>query len=289
VSAGPATPEAAGEAAVAPVARLGDRALALTETVGDFAMLSFETGRALFRRRFPWHTALVEFEALAVRSAPLVIVTAGFTGMVLALQTAFSLTRFGAKPYVGSIVGLAIARELGPVLAALMMGARAGAGIASELGSMKVTEQVDAIRAMGADPVQKLVVPRVLATTLGLPLLTIFAITVGIGGGMLVADAQYGIASSFYLQTVTSVVRVSDLVSGVAKTVVFGWGIGMVACAVGLGTRGGTVGVGRATTRAVVIASIFVLVADFFLTKLLLLLPTDAWLGAFARWLGGAA
>jgi phospholipid/cholesterol/gamma-HCH transport system permease protein len=225
---------------------------------------------------------------LAVRSAPLVIITSVFTGMVLALQTAYSLTRFGAKPYVGSIVGLAIVRELGPVLAALMLGGRAGAGIASELGSMQVTEQVDAIRAMGADPVQKLVVPRVVATTLGLPLLTIFAITLGVAGGMVVAEAQFGIASSFYLQTVTSVVRVSDFASGVAKTLVFGWAIGMIGCHVGLATEGGTVGVGRATTRAVVLASIAVLVADFFLTKLLLLLPTDALLAALGRLLGGA-
>jgi phospholipid/cholesterol/gamma-HCH transport system permease protein len=276
------------ELAATPVTRLGDRALRLAETFGDFALLSVATGRAFLRPRFPWRAALQEFESLAVRSAPLVVVTAGFTGMVLALQTAFSLTRFGAKPYVGSIVGLAIVRELGPVLAALMVGGRAGAGIASELGSMKVTEQVDAIRAMGADPVQKLVLPRVLATTLGLPFLTVFAITVGIGGGMIVADAQYGISSSFYLQTVTNVVRVSDFASGIAKTFVIGWGIGMVGCAVGLATRGGTVGVGRATTQAVVIASIFVLIADFFLTKLLLLLPTDLWLGMFVRWLGGA-
>ena len=165
---------------------------------------------------------------------------------------------------------------------------RAGAGIASELGSMQVTEQVDAIRAMGADPVQKLVVPRVVATTLGLPLLTIFAITLGVAGGMVVAEAQFGIASSFYLQTVTSVVRVSDFASGVAKTLVFGWAIGMIGCHVGLATEGGTVGVGRATTRAVVLASIAVLVADFFLTKLLLLLPTDALLAALGRLLGGA-
>jgi phospholipid/cholesterol/gamma-HCH transport system permease protein len=275
------------ELAAQPVSRLGDRALALAEELGDFALLALATVRSLARQRFPWRAVLVEFEALAVRSAPIVIVTSMFTGMVLALQTAYSLTRFGAKPYVGSIVGLAIVRELGPVLAALMVGGRAGAGIASELGAMQVTEQVDAIRAMGADPVQKLVLPRVLATTLGLPLLTVFSIVVGILGGMVVAEAQYGIASGFYLQTVTNVVRVGDFASGVAKTFVFGWGIGMVGCHVGLATAGGTVGVGRATTRAVVIASIFVLVADFFLTKLLLLLPTDALIGAFVRLFGG--
>jgi phospholipid/cholesterol/gamma-HCH transport system permease protein len=276
------------ELAATPVTRLGDRALRAAEQLGDFALLSVATAAALVRPRFPWRELLLQFEALAVRSAPIVIVTATFTGMVLSLQTAFALARFGAKPYVGSIVGLAIVRELGPVLAALMVGGRAGAGIASELGSMQVTEQVDAIRAMGADPVQKLVMPRVVATTLGLPLLTIFAITLGIGGGMLVAEAQYGIDSRFFLQTVTSVVRVSDFASGVAKTLVFGWAIGMVGCWVGLATEGGTVGVGRATTRAVVVASIVVLVADFFLTKLLLILPTDALVTAVARLLAGA-
>ena len=270
-----------------PITRVGERALEVAEEFGDFALLAVQTLAALGRPRFPFRELLFQFESLAVRSAPIVIITSGFTGMVLALQTAYSLTRFGAKPYVGSIVGLAIVRELGPVLAALMLGGRAGAGIASELGSMQVTEQVDAIRAMGADPVQKLVVPRVIATTLGLPLLTIFAITVGIAGGMLVAEAQYGIASGFYLQTVTNVVRVSDFASGVAKTLVFGWAIGMIGCHVGLATQGGTVGVGRATTRAVVVASIAVLIADFFLTKLLLLLPTDALVAALGRLSGG--
>jgi phospholipid/cholesterol/gamma-HCH transport system permease protein len=274
--------------AAAPVSRLGDRGIRVAEEVGEFAFLSLAALAALGRPRFPWRELLLQFEALAVRSAPLVVITSTFTGMVLALQTAYSLTRFGAKPYVGSIVGLAIVRELGPVLAALMVGGRAGAGIASELGSMQVTEQVDAIRAMGADPVQKLVLPRVFATTVGLPLLTIFAIVLGIAGGMVVAEAQFGIDSGFYLQTVTNVARVSDFASGVAKTLVFGWAIGMVGCHVGLATQGGTVGVGRATTRAVVMASIVVLIADFFLTKLLLLLPTDALVGAFARLLGTA-
>jgi phospholipid/cholesterol/gamma-HCH transport system permease protein len=274
------------ELAAQPISRLGDRVLRVAEEVGDFGFLAAATLGALARPRFPWRALLREFESLAVRSAPLVVVTSGFTGMVLALQTAFSLARFGAKPYVGSIVGLAIVRELGPVLAALMLGGRAGAGIASELGSMQVTEQVDAVRAMGADPVQKLVLPRVLATTIGLPLLTVFAITVGIAGGMLVAEAQYGIASGFFLQTVTSVVGVSDFTSGVAKTVVFGWAVGMIGCHVGLATTGGTAGVGRATTRAVVIASIVVLVSDFFLTKLLMLLPTDVWLGALRALVG---
>ncbi len=266
--------------------RIGDRLLVLFEQVGDFALLSADTARALVRRRPPVLETLRQLEEVAVRSAPIVVITALFTGMVLSLQTAYALTRFGAKPYVGSIVGLALVRELGPVLAALMVGARVGAGIASELGSMKVTEQVDAIRAMGADPVQKLVVPRVVATTLGLPALTVFAILLGVVGGGIVADLQYDISPGYYSRTVTDAVRMDDFLSGVAKTFVFGWGIGMVGCWVGLRATGGTAGVGRATTQAVVISSIGVLVSDFFLTKLLMLLPTEAWIRALMAALG---
>jgi phospholipid/cholesterol/gamma-HCH transport system permease protein len=260
------------ELAAQPVTRLGDRALALAEELGEFALLALATVRALALPRFPWRAALVEFEALAVRSAPIVIVTSLFTGMVLALQTAYSLTRFGAKPYVGSIVGLAIVRELGPVLAALMVGGRVGAGITAEIGSMAVTEQVDAIRAMGADPVQKLVLPRVIAATLALPLLTVLANVLGVLGGLVIADVQYSISPHFYLQTIFHTVTVEDFLSGVSKTFVFGWIVAMVGCFAGLRTSGGTVGVGRATTAAVVSSSIAILVSDFFLTKLLLLL-----------------
>ena len=265
------------------VSGLGDRVIGVVEAFGDFSLLAVRTVRAAARPRFPWRATLQQFEAIAVRSTPIVALTALFTGMVLALQTAFALSRFGAKPYVGSIVGLAIVRELGPVLAALMVGGRVGAGITSELGSMAVTEQVDAIRAMGADPVQKLVLPRVLAATIGLPMLTASAIVLGVFGGLVVADLQYAIAPSFYLQTVTTTVTVGDFFAGVIKTFFFGWIIAMVGCFIGLSTTGGTEGVGRATTRAVVVASIGVLVSDFFLTKLLLLFPSEQLL---ARLLG---
>jgi phospholipid/cholesterol/gamma-HCH transport system permease protein len=148
---------------------------------------------------------------------------------------------------------------------------RVGAGITAEIGSMAVTEQVDAIRALGADPIQKLVLPRVLAATFGLPMLALLANVLGIFGGMLIA-AQYGIGSSFYFQSVVRVVMFADLVNGLAKTFFFGWMIAMVGCYTGLHTTGGTVGVGRSTTRAVVSSSIAVLVSDFFLTKLMLVL-----------------
>jgi phospholipid/cholesterol/gamma-HCH transport system permease protein len=252
------------------IARLGDHTLDVVERCGAFARLAGATARAALRGRFPWREVLRQMEAIGVRSTTIVLLTALFTGMVLALQTGYALERFGAKLYVGSVVGLSLARELGPVLTALMVGGRVGAGIAAEIGSMQVTEQVDAIRSLGADPVQKLVLPRVVAATLALPMLAGVANVLGTLGGLAIAATQFQIPGNFYLQTITRTVTVTDLLSGVSKTFVFGWIIAMVACFVGLRATGGTVGVGRATTRAVVVASISVLIADFFLTQALL-------------------
>jgi phospholipid/cholesterol/gamma-HCH transport system permease protein len=249
---------------------IGDRVLEAVGVAGEFFMLGVQTLRAAFRGDFPVYQTLVQFNAIVVRSTAIVTLTALFTGMVLALQTVVSLTRFGAKPYTGSFVGLAFVLELGPVLTALMVSGRVGAGITAELGSMAVTEQVDAIRAMGADPVQKLVLPRVIALTFGLPMLTSLAYILGIAGGALIAQ-QYGITANFYLQTVINVVTITDVFESLSKTFVFGWMIAMIGCYLGLKTTGGTVGVGQATTTAVVTASIGVLVSDFFLTKFLML------------------
>jgi phospholipid/cholesterol/gamma-HCH transport system permease protein len=254
------------------VALLGDRVLEAVDAFGQFTLLAGQTARAAARPRFPWLETARQLEAIGARSTTIVVITALFTGMVLALQTGIALARFGAKPYVGSVVGLSLARELGPVLTALMVGGRVGAGITAEIGSMQVTEQVDAIRSMGADPVQKLVLPRVLAATLALPLLTMMANVLGVAGGMVLAWAQFRIDPSFYLSTITTTVNLSDFTSGIVKTFVFGWIIAMVGCFTALTTTGGTGGVGRSTTRAVVVASISVLVSDFFLTQLIVLL-----------------
>lgn len=253
-----------------PIADVGQRVLDAVDEVGRFGLLSLATLAAVFRRGFPAREVLVQFEAIAARSTTIVSITAFFTGMVLALQTVNALGRFGAKPYTGSFVGLAFVLELGPVLTALVVAGRVGAGISAEIGSMAVTEQVDAIRAMGADPVQKLVLPRMLAATLGVPMLTMLAIVLGIVGGALIAG-QYGIGLNFYYQSVIKVVQVENLMDGLAKTFVFGWIISMVGCHMGLRTTGGTVGVGISTTRAVVVASIAVLVSDFFLSQLQLI------------------
>lgn len=249
--------------------RLGEGALGVVEACGEFAQLMGATLRSAGPRRFPILETLRQVEAIGARSATIVLITALFTGMVLALQTGIALARFGAKPYVGAVVGLSLARELGPVLTALMVGGRVGAGITAEIGAMRVTEQVDAIRSLGADPVQKLVLPRVLAATIALPLLTLLADLLGVTGGMLLSWAQFGIAPNFYIQTIINTVTVGDLLSGIVKTFFFGAWIAWVGCFYGLGTTGGTVGVGRATTAAVVVASIGVLISDFFLSQLM--------------------
>ncbi len=246
--------------------------LGVLHSIGEFNLLALRTARSVFRPRFPWKELLLQWHSIALQSLPIIGLTALFTGMVLALQSGVALTRFGAKPYVGSLVGLSIVRELGPVLTALMVAGRVGAGIAAELGSMQVTEQVDAIRAMGADPHQKLVLPRVVTATLALPLLTIVSVFLGILGGLIIATGQFGITPNFYMQTITKTVNVQDLLSGLSKTFAFGWIIAMVGCYAGLTTEGGTEGVGRATTRAVVVSSISIFIADFFLTKVFLML-----------------
>lgn len=251
---------------------VGGNTLLFFDYLGGLTHLAFRTFRALFRARFPLKDFVRECEFVGVKSLNLVILIAVFTGMVLALQFAVGLGRFGLKIYIGQVIGIAITRELGPVLTSLMIASRVGAGIAAELGSMMVTEQVQAIEALGADPVQKLVVPRLLATTLTAPILTTFGIAVGILGGLWITVLEAGITPQFYFDQIRRTVQVEDYFSGIAKTVFFGFFIGLIACYQGLRTSGGTEGVGRSTTYAVVFSSLMVFVADFFLTKLFILL-----------------
>jgi phospholipid/cholesterol/gamma-HCH transport system permease protein len=212
-------------------------------------------------------------DALGVQSITVANLTCLFTGMVLALQTAHSLGQFGGKLVIGRAVILSLTRELGPVLTALMLAARCGAGITAELGSMAVTEQVDALRALGASPVRKLVLPRVVALTVMLPVMTLIAIFHGMLGGLLIAAFEIKIGAGFYLSTSLQALSFNDLLHGLGKTPFFGLEIALVGCYNGLGATGGADGVGRATTTAVVVASIAVLITDFFLTKLFIALP----------------
>jgi len=191
-----------------------------------------------------------------------------FTGMVLALQTAYSLATYGGQAFVGDIVALSVVRELGPVLTALMVAGRVGAGVTAELGSMAVTEQVDAMRALAANPVKKLVVPKLIATLVMLPLLTIIGDLLGVLGGMIIGVYQLGLTPGFYINDVLTDLTLEDIFSGIGKSFFFAFWITIVGCYNGLTARGGADGVGRATTNTVVVAAILVLVTDFFLTKL---------------------
>lgn len=251
-------------------AALRQRATDALETLGGIGGLSFDVGRQALRRPFEVHALVEQIEAIGVRSMSVVFLTAVFSSMVITVQFAVQLARFGAKEWAGNAVGVTLARELGPVMTALMVGGRVGAGIAAELGSMAVTEQIDAVRALGADPVRKLVLPRVAATLLVLPLMTSMSVVIGVLAGGGIAALEPDTHLSYFINAALRSTTLADLFSGLTKTVFFGFNIAMVACYLGMNTRGGTVGVGQATTKTVVISSVVTLVSDFFLTKLFL-------------------
>jgi phospholipid/cholesterol/gamma-HCH transport system permease protein len=238
--------------------------------LGGVTDLAGQTIQQTIRGPIERPVLIAQFDQIGVRSLSIVFITSLFIGMVLALQTAYSLAEFGGALFIGKVVSLSLVRELAPVLMSLMVGGRVGAGITAELGTMKVTEQIDALRALATNPVRKLVVPRVLGTTIMLPMLTILACFVGIIGGLVIAVGSLHLSANFYIRSVIETVRYNDLASGVGKTIFFGFGIGLIACYNGLRTTGGADGVGRATTATVVTASITVLIMDFFLTKLFL-------------------
>jgi phospholipid/cholesterol/gamma-HCH transport system permease protein len=240
--------------------------------LGRLVLLVGRTTRGIASRSVRVRDVAYQLQAVGVRSLGLVITMAAFSGMVLAFQFGYGLERFGAKLYIGQTTVTALVRELGPILTALVAGGRIGAGIAAELGGMAVTEQIDAVRALGADPVQRLVAPRVLAVAIAMPLLTVVADAIGTAGGLVIAWLQYGVPPRLFVSGVEDFVTIGDFSSGLLKALVFGTIIGVISCSAGLRASGGTEGVGRATTRAVVAAALTVLGADFLLTKLMLTL-----------------
>jgi phospholipid/cholesterol/gamma-HCH transport system permease protein len=211
-------------------------------------------------------------DRIGIGSIPIVVLTGFFTGAVMAIQSEGALRRYGAVGMTGQLVALTIIRELGPVLAALMLAGRIGAGIASEIGSMVVSEQISAMRALGTDPIRRLVTPRVLAMVVMLPLLTIVCDGVGMMGGWLIANYKLLISSNQYWSDAMNAMQFSDVVGTFVKPVVFGFIIATTGCYVGLRTTGGTEGVGKSTTQAVVSSSIFVIAADFFLNNIIIYL-----------------
>jgi len=212
---------------------------------------------------------IAQMDAIGVGSLTIIVLTGFFTGGVLTVQTFPTLKAYGAQDQTGYLVAVSLIRELGPVLCALMVTGRVGSAISAELGSMVVSQQIDAMRALGTDPTRKLVAPRLLALLISLPLLTVIADMVGIGGGWVTATALYSIPSSMFLNSVRDGMTTDDLIGGIVKPIAFAFIIGAVSCRQGLATEGGTVGVGRSTTRAVVLASILVIIADYFLAKAL--------------------
>jgi phospholipid/cholesterol/gamma-HCH transport system permease protein len=266
---------AGGEAAGSPASGVHPQLIpaglqAFLDALGEMALLARDAIRLSIARPPEWRLVLEQLDQIGWRSLSIVNLTALFTGMVLVLQLGSYLERFGAKLFVSRIVGVSLVREMGPVLTALMIGGRVGAGITAELGSMAVTEQVDAIRALGASPVRNLVVPRLLAIMVMLPTLTIVGDLVGVLGGLAIGVAELHVAGSFYLNSLLQVLLITDVLSGVGKSFFFAFFIGIIACRNGLAVTGGADGVGRATTATVVAASVAVLVSDFFLTKLFL-------------------
>ena len=248
---------------------LGTGVLYYVDEAGAGLLLLIKILRGLFKRPFPLRLTIEQMEEVGVRSLPVVAITAIFTGAVLALQTYSGFKRFGAEGMVGTVVALSMTRELGPVLASIMVAGRVGSSMAAELGTMKVTEQIDALISMATDPVHYLVLPRFIAAFIMLPFLVVFADLLGIIGGYIVAVNILGASSTTYINRTLQYLEFADVSVGIVKAAVFGMIIALVGCHMGFDTEGGAEGVGRATTRAVVAASIIILIFNYFLTALL--------------------
>lgn len=259
--------------------RLNTEAKLAVFGIQERALLAWNAARFIFARPFYGTDVVQQMDSIGVNSVFIVVLTGFFTGMVLALQSAATLQTFGATLYIGRLVSASMIRELGPVLAGLMVAGRVGSGIAAEIGSMRVTEQIDALNTLGTDPIKKLVTPRLIASLVMLPVLTVINDLVGIFGGNVISTLYLKVPSSLYWRTVWDQIASdgfafryipNDFIQGITKPVVFGGIIAITACYQGLNTTGGTEGVGQSTTRTVVVASISILIVDYFLTQFLL-------------------
>jgi phospholipid/cholesterol/gamma-HCH transport system permease protein len=215
---------------------------------------------------------ITQFDSIGVGSLTVVLLAGLFTGMVLALNSGYTLDQFGARSMVGRLISASMVKELGPVLTGLMVSGRVGSGIAAELGSMLVTDQIAALRALGTDPIRKLIVPRVLAGVIMVPILTVLASGIGMVGGWIVTVLQFHVASTIYWSSVTQGLYIQDVWMGVIKPFFLGFTIVTIGCHVGMRTTGGTQGVGNATKLAVVASSVAVIAVDFMVTKVLIVL-----------------
>ncbi len=239
-------------------------------SISDYFSLGLRVLGGLFVRPLYINETFNQMYAIGVQSLPIVALTSFFTGMILTLQSGHEMAVFGAKMYVGTLVSLSLIRELGPVLTGLVVAGRVGAGTAAELGSMKVTEQIDAMRAMGTDPVKKLVTTRLVAGTIMVPMLSVIADGLGILGALFIANATFAISPQFFWKTVMHPLTVNDIMMGLIKPLIFGIMIIWTACHMGITTTGGTAGVGKSTTVSVVVSSVLILVGDYFITQILI-------------------
>jgi phospholipid/cholesterol/gamma-HCH transport system permease protein len=240
------------------------------QTVQDYVLFCVQSVANLFRKPFYFADIVRQADAIGVGSLPIVLLTGFFTGAVLALQASNTLERFGSIDLVGQLVSASMVRELGPVLTSLMVAGRNSSGMASELGSMVVTEQIDAMRALGTDPMKKLVTPRVVGCVFMLFFLAIISDLVGLTGGLMVAKVLLRLDARQYWESAWQTLVYQDVFMGLIKPVLFGFIIATVGCFYGMNARGGTQGVGRATTQAMVASSVLILVFDFFVTRFLM-------------------
>ncbi|MGA2954839.1 MAG: ABC transporter permease [Thermodesulfobacteriota bacterium] len=243
--------------------------LRFLEESGRVMILFLKTVHFIFRPPLDTRNLLKQIEYVGVKSIPVVLITGGFTGMVLALQSYTGFKRFNAEAFVGTVVALSMTRELGPVLSGLMVSGRVGSAMAAELGTMQVTEQIDALYTLAINPIKYLVVPRFLATLIVMPILTAFADVLGILGGYLISVLLLGSNPTIYLRRTYDYLDLEDIYFGLLKACIFGMIIATIGCYQGINTRGGAEGVGKATTNAVVISSLLILVANYFVTALL--------------------
>jgi phospholipid/cholesterol/gamma-HCH transport system permease protein len=240
------------------------------QAVQEYTLLATQSIANLFRKPLYLGDMIQQADLIGVGSLPIVLLTGFFTGAVLAVQSANTLRRFGSITLIGQLVSLSMVRELGPVLTGLMVAGRNASGMASEIGSMVVTEQIDAMRALGTDPLKKLVTPRIVSTVFMLFFLTILSDFVGLAGGLFVSKALLGLDARQYWSNAWQALVFQDVFMGLVKPVLFGFIIATIGCFYGMTARGGTQGVGRATTQAVVAASVLIVVLDLFVTQFLM-------------------
>ncbi len=256
-----------------PLTSIGQGLTDVVVYIGEITVFARENVRVLFKDKIEWHEVIRQCHLLGIRSAPIACLILFFVGLVFAIQFGTTLAPLGATPYIGRMVSLSLTRELGPVFTALVVGGRIGAGMTAEIGSMKVTEQIDAIRALGANPNRKVFLPRIIAATVTMPIVSFMATVVGILGGMLIASMQFGLPVSHYYKTSIDSVYLTDFIQGYIKPYFFGFWIAVASCYAGLNCEAGTEGVGRATTKTVVVISVITCIIDFILTQIFTALP----------------